>query len=456
LEKHELPLPNTWEEVVDYAKFFHGTDLNDDGDPDYGFCHFPRLGAGYWDWWWPEAMYSTWATTDQTKGINQGFFFDGDTMEPRLGAGFRRAAQVWRDLWANGHDTLDFLTGRCAIGFGPPGEWKQVFLSPDGISRKDANGTIIWQPTMNNGEYAEPYRFKPFGSLSVVDRATGELRPCTLTLCPKAEPIPARGHHGENDRASVLKPSPIEGQLINRAPFYWSGGLGTLIRKSSIELKKDLMWDFFVYTNSPDTSVHDVASYNSWLDSWRYSQLVPGDNFLQAGWSQQAYQEHTNVMQWALSTDVNGALNLRIPGVAKYTRDVVGEQMRKYIQGEISLDSLVEEITTGWNEITLQEGKLDQLEIYRSALGLDLHSEVDLCRLHRDLMDERDPSICRKYDRTNTLMLTILVPSVVVVSIAFICLFFVWKRTANEMENGTKTDEKKKPEDGFSGTRLEI
>lgn len=60
LEKHQLPLPNSWDEVVEYAKFFNGTDLNDDGDPnDYGFCHFPRLGAGYWDWWWTEAVYST-------------------------------------------------------------------------------------------------------------------------------------------------------------------------------------------------------------------------------------------------------------------------------------------------------------------------------------------------------------------------------------------------------------
>jgi hypothetical protein len=51
LEKFEKPLPNTWAEVVELVKFFNGTDLNDDGvEDDYGFCHFPRLGAGYWDW----------------------------------------------------------------------------------------------------------------------------------------------------------------------------------------------------------------------------------------------------------------------------------------------------------------------------------------------------------------------------------------------------------------------
>lgn len=159
-----------------------------------------------------------------------------------------------------------------------------------------------------------------------------------------------------------------------------------------------MVWDFFVYTNSPDTSVFDVANYASWLDSWRYSQLTPGENFLEAGWSQQSYQEHTSVMQWALSTDVNGAFNLRIPGLVKYTRDSVGEGMRDFINGSINLDGLVQRISAEWNRHTDREGKLGQLEIYRAALGLDAHSEVELCRLHRELMDQKDPSACRKYD----------------------------------------------------------
>ncbi len=46
-EKHGIPLPNTWEDVVEAAMYFNGTDLNDDGvADDYGICHFPRLGAG--------------------------------------------------------------------------------------------------------------------------------------------------------------------------------------------------------------------------------------------------------------------------------------------------------------------------------------------------------------------------------------------------------------------------
>jgi len=134
LEKYEKSLPNTWEEVMELAVFFNGMDLNDDGeDGDYGFCHFPRLGAGYWDWWWTEAVYSTWATFDQTQGINEGFFFDSETMAPRTSEpGFKKAAEIWKTLWQNGADgciTDNFITGKCAIGFSPPGKLFDVCTS---------------------------------------------------------------------------------------------------------------------------------------------------------------------------------------------------------------------------------------------------------------------------------------------------------------------------------------
>jgi len=409
---------------VEVAKFFHGLDLNEDGQPDYGFCYFPKTGEGSFDPWKAELIYSTWATSDQTKGIKEGFIFDSLSMEPRLGAGFSRAALIWRELWNHGGGSSHFNSGRCAIGFGPPGEWKNSFLN--GIARKDANGTVVWRPTMMDGQYAEPYRFRPFGSLEVVDRRTREFTACTEELCPNAEIVPARGHHGENDRASVLPPSPIAGQLINRAPFYWSGGMGTVIRKSAPEVKKDLLWDFFVYTNSPSTSKHDVANYNSWLDSWRYSQLEePGENFLEAGWSQQAFEEHKAVQEWAFSAEVNGAFNLRLPGIAAYTVDVVGELWTSFVEDEITLGQFVANVQDGWIEVTEQRGKLEQLDIYRSSLGLDSLSNPELCRLHYDLVTERDPSACVHHkiesssdsddsNATAVVLASILVPGVVV------------------------------------------
>jgi len=436
LEKHDLPLPNSWEELVEYANFFNGTDLNDDGetDNDFGFCHFPATGAGSWDMWFSEAVYSTWATMDQTKGTSEGIFFDEDTLEPRVGKSesLSRAAEIWKELWKVGATAESdiFLEGRCALGFAPPGSWKRLFLTPNGVHRSDSNGTVIWQPTMKTGEYAEPYRFKPFGSTTVHDRTTGEMVPCTPKLCPKAELVPARGHHGDDDRLSILPPSPLAGQLMNRAPFYWSGGLGTVIRKSAPKRRKDLLWDFFVYSNSPDTSVYDVANYRSWLDSWRFSQLAPGDNFIQAGWSQTSYEEHAATMKWALSKEANGVFNLRLPGLATYTFHIFGVLMGKYIEDEISLTELIDQTHKGWEETTDEYGRLGQLEIYRSSLGLMVHTEVELCRIHRELMDEKDPSVCRQYDDNDdaTLLMAVLIPVGVLVLGLLVFVYFESKR----------------------------
>ena len=384
LEHHNLSLPNTWEELAEIATFFHGKDLNDDGEPDFGLCHFPRLGAGFWDQWFAEVVYSTWATYSQTEGIEQGFLFDPETLEPNIDQGFEEAAKIWKSLWNSGSSACDdsFQTGRCAVGYGPPGCWKSTFLG--GVSRTGQNGTVLWEPRHKSGAYAEPYRFKPPGSTKVVHPKTGALVPCTSEICPKAEAIPATGHHGINDRAhQFLQPSPHAGKLVNRAPFYWSGGLGGLIRKSSAPVKKDLMWDFFVYTNSPETSVTDVAAYASWLDSWRYSQLAPGTNFIQAGWSRQAYEEHAAMQQWGLSSEANGVLNMRLPGVARYTDEAMGTEIKKFIEDEIDLKVLLRSVFENWEKIHEEKGRLDQRK-YRT-------------KDHRTLISPIPHAVCQSF-----------------------------------------------------------
>jgi serine/threonine protein kinase/ABC-type glycerol-3-phosphate transport system substrate-binding protein len=455
LEREGLPLPHTWDDLVEIAQRFNGTDLNDDDDPnDFGFCIYPRTGSGFNDAWIPELMYSTWATTDQTRGIQQGFFFDEETFEPRIGNGFEKAMDVWKDLWGNSADgciTNNFVAGRCAIGIAPPGCWKGTFVNSEegGVARRDGsdwtvlrhdNGTALWRPTMKDGSYAEPYRLRPFGSLQVVDRETDEFVDCGPETCPKGEKIKASSALDDNDRAKILVDSPHVGKTINRVPFYWSGGYGTGIRKSADQAAKDLMWDFFVYVNTPITSVQDVV-LPSWLDSWRNSQLSHCDgvlaagtwhdedadqscNFRNGGWSEQSFREHKVVMDWALGNDVNSALTLRLPGVLTYSRDVMLELFQQYMAGEIEMDEVKEKAIQGWNDATASQGKLNQVQIYRASLGLDPLTEFDLCQLHREEMDKEDNTVCVKYDpkeeesNNNLLIVAVLVPVLVVAVLA--------------------------------------
>jgi hypothetical protein len=178
----------------------------------------------------------------QTKGIQEGFLFDEQTLEPRIGTGFEKAMNIWKDLWPLSADaciTSTFAEGRCAIGLAPPGCWKSIFVDADeggvawrdgvdgswgNVTRNNETGEALWRPTMKDGSYAEPYRMKPLGSLQVIDRETDGLVECGPKTCPKGEKIELNEELDENDRARLLVDSPHVGKWINRVPFYWSGG----------------------------------------------------------------------------------------------------------------------------------------------------------------------------------------------------------------------------------------
>lgn len=87
--------------------------------------------------------------------------------------------------------------------------------------------------------------------------------------------------------------------------------------------------------------------------------------------------------------------------------------MGKYIAADITLDELSRQVTAGWDKITNEEGKLNQLDIYRAALGEDPLSTVEKCRLHRVQMDTIDPSVCKQFDDDNTTLIIIVLASVV-------------------------------------------
>mmetsp|Transcript_40629 Transcript_40629/g.129585 ORF Transcript_40629/g.129585 Transcript_40629/m.129585 type:complete len:1207 (-) Transcript_40629:1-3621(-) len=387
LEAHNLTQPATWEEARDFAAFFHGKDLNGDGEPDFGLCQFPKSGEPRWEWWFPEIVFSTWATMAQTQGSDTGFFFDPETFEPQLDSvAFTETLEIWKGLWNTGTSDCGALysEGRCALGYGPPGCWKGVFLN--GISRKDPEtGEVVWRPTFESGVYADPIRQKPFGSLRVLNKESNALEDCNLeTNCPFAE---------------VVEEGPYTGRMVNRAPYFWSGGLGTVIRKSADPVAKDIMWDYFVYTNAPESSAYDVASYASWLDAWRDSQLRDPKYYLAAGWSQSAFNQHQQQMTWALRDFKNGALNIRIPGMKEYIYDVLFTDMRSFFEEDsMTAAEVIQRATTGWKEITSARGLLDQLQVYRSSLGMDALPEFKQCEIHRPLVDQIDVEICKKFD----------------------------------------------------------
>lgn len=346
--------------------------------------------------------------------------------------------------------TSAFLEGRCAIGYAPPGCWKNLFIDSDddgegeggiawrnetdgSILRDDINREALWRPRMADGRYAEPYRLKPFGSLNVINRKTDKLEACAPNTCPRGERILHPTKLPKDDRARILVESPHVDEIINRVPFYWSGGYGNGIRKSADPVVKDMMWDFFVYVNAPITSVGDVVMPSS-LDEWRYSQLESYEpNYKKVGWSFDAWNEHQKVMLWAMGNDVNSALTLRVPGVLSYTRDVLLPKFMEYMDGTMTIEDLKTSVYQGWQDITAARGLLPQLCNYWFSLGVDGLSESELCRIHRADMDMMDPTVCVKYDpkdsiSNTTILVAVLVPVCLLISVGIFVFLYIERK----------------------------
>jgi hypothetical protein len=231
----------------------------------------------------------------------------------------------------------------------------------------------------------------------------------------------------EDDRARILVDSPHVGKIVNRVPFYWSGGYGTGIRKSADPDAKNLMFEFFSYVNSPITSVDDIVM-PSWLDDWRYSQLASyTTNYEKGGWNYDAWNEHQRVMKASLGNDANSALTLQLPGVLLYTKDVMLDQFQKYVAGEQDMETTKQETYEGWNDVTAKYGKINQVDNYRATLGLNELTTFQKCTLHREEMDAIDPAICKEAEDNTTLIIIILC-SILGAGILGLVAYFSYKR----------------------------
>jgi multiple sugar transport system substrate-binding protein len=63
-------------------------------------------------------------------------------------------------------------------------------------------------------------------------------------------------------------------------------------------------------------------------------------------------------------------LDLRIPQNQRYEQIVLDTAIHRMLAGEIDKQQAMEDIATGWNEITEELGEDEQLSAYKATLGL--------------------------------------------------------------------------------------
>ena len=331
LEAADIPPPATWDDYLAIAEQFHGQDLNEDGEADYGSCiSKARNQQAYW------FIHSVAAPFIQTQGTGEGVFFDQETLAPLIdNAGFRRAMEIYKattdfgppdELNLGVGDTRGlFTSGRCALSI----DWGDIGTLALGTYAEDKTGAVITP-----------------GSTEVLDRASGELVACDEMTCPHA----------------------VGG--VNHAPFSSFGGWSGGINANADPAKKDAARAFLGFMTAPAQSNVDVTIGATGFNPYRISQFESLDPWVEAGMSEAAAENYLGAIQESLNSP-NMVLDLRVPRGQQYQQVVLDTAVAQYLAGEIDLDTAVAQITAGWEEITEEVGREAQQAAYLASLGVE-------------------------------------------------------------------------------------
>jgi len=326
--------PKSWDEYLELAKKFQGKDLNGDGDPDYGSCVSMKRGAqAYW------FIHTIAAPYIQSKGTGQGVFFNTDNMDPLINnAAFSKAMDIYSEMKAYGPpDSLNldvgdtralFTSGRCALSI----DWGDI-----GTLAIDPDTSVVADKT---GAMVAP------GSTEVLDWDTGELVPCSEgDNCPYAE------------------------DGVNHAPYAAFGGWSGGVNAAADPKVKDAAYAFFSYMSAPAQSNVDVTIGKTGFNPYRQSQFLNRELWVKAGMTPEFASNYLGAIENSLKSP-NMVLDLRIPQNQKYQQVILDTALAQFMAGEISKDDAMKQISDGWQELTDELGRADQLAAYKGTLGI--------------------------------------------------------------------------------------
>ncbi len=274
----------------------------------------------------------------QSQGTAQGAFFNTEDMSPLVNnEAFGKALDIYAETTKYGPPdeiNLDvgdtrglFTTGRCALSV----DWGDI-------------GTLAIDPATSKVQDKVGAVILP-GSSQVLDRASGKLVDCNAERCPYA----------------------TDG--INHAPFAAFGGWSGAVNANSSDAVKAAVYDFFSYMSQPAQANEDVTIGITGFNPYRISQFENLDLWLKAGMSEAAAKNYLGAIADSLNSP-NMVLDLRVPQNQRYEQIVLDTAISRMLAGEIDRDQAMADIETGWNEITDELGKDEQLAAYKATLGI--------------------------------------------------------------------------------------
>ena len=128
-------------------------------------------------------------------------------------------------------------------------------------------------------------------------------------------------------------------------------------------------YGFLSYMNQPEQSNVDVTMGWTGYNPYRISQFENVDPWVEAGFSQEAAENYLGAIGDSLNNP-NMASDLRIPGTQQYQGLVLDREVARFLAGEIDAEEALANIEAGWEEITEDFGRDEQLGMYKASLGI--------------------------------------------------------------------------------------
>jgi multiple sugar transport system substrate-binding protein len=309
----------SWQQYERIAEFFTGWDWSRDGEPDFGLVELPmRLNQGWNGFLTRAAAYA------KAPG-DPAFFFDPETMEPRINnPGFVRALEDWQR----------------AIAFGPPGMLHFGWI-------ENAH-TFVGGVAAQNIQWGDIGPLSRDPAVSVVEGRVG------YAMAP-----------GADEYWNALTGQWVRPNEPNRAPFLGFGGWINLVPKATTNAAA--AFDLAAFLGSPEVLDVAVVTAGTGVNPSRYSQLLP-EVWVGAGWPEDEARDYVEAILGALEHP-NAVFDLRLPGFAEY-KDALEVAVSEALAGLETAQAALDEAAETWRQITSRMGKERQLELYRGALGL--------------------------------------------------------------------------------------
>ena len=145
----------------------------------------------------------------------------------------------------------------------------------------------------------------------------------------------------------------------------WSGAINAKADAQVIEAA----YEFLSYMNQPEQSNYDVTQGWTGYNPYRVSQFENIAPWVDAGFSQASAENYLAAIGGSLNNP-NMASDLRIPGAQRYQGVILDRELARYLADEITVEQALANIEEGWEEITEDFGRDEQLAIYKASLGI--------------------------------------------------------------------------------------